>query len=89
MLLLKESLKIRKQRNKLLDETSVYSLADVYEELTIEQKSELKIYKQALRSLPQKQFVMPEVKSFEDIQWPEKPSWMSSVSNAINEEDAS
>jgi hypothetical protein len=81
MISLKDSLKIRKERNARLEATSLYSNADIYDDMPQLHKDELKAYKKALRDIPQDQFVLTEVTSYDDIQWPEKPHWMTGCVN--------
>lgn len=77
MLNLKEANKIRFERNKLLEAASLYSNADIYDDMPQLHRNELKAYKKALRDVPQDQFILVGVASFNDIQWPQKPSWMT------------
>ncbi len=63
--LLKEE--IRPERNRLLDETDRYMVAD--RPITEEQKSELIVYRKALRDLP-------ESITFENSNFPEKPCFI-------------
>jgi hypothetical protein len=68
-------IRARNMRNELLKKTDYYMLPDVYEILTLEQKEEIKTYRQTLRefiNVNQDKYLIDGINY---IEFPSAPEW--------------
>lgn len=63
--------KILARIQKRINETDKYCFADVWEELTAQERQRIKDYRQELRDLPD---TLSNIEKPEDVVWPEKPN---------------
>ena len=66
-------------RNELLKQTDYYMLSDVYEELTEEQKQEIRDYRQALRNFINFNRDKYLLEGIAFIEFPPHPEWIRDI----------